>query len=129
MRKILVFLAGGAIALAIAAHYAHWHLTGHAGPRSDHAGSAAPAGHGTCGIVANVYHDTRDAGQPTFVDLGHDYPNQDFTIVIWQRDLDRFKPPPASWEGKRICVTGHVKTYKGRPEIIAYGPGQIRPDN
>ncbi|MGH8428673.1 MAG: hypothetical protein ACRES7_11975 [Gammaproteobacteria bacterium] len=47
-------------------------------------------------------------------------------IVIPQRDLSRFDPPPASWEGKRICVTGPVKNYRGRPEIIAYGPDQIR---
>ncbi len=118
MRKVWVFLATGAITLVIAAHYAHWHLPGHTG-------AATPTDHGTCGTVASVYRDVHGGGQPTFVDLGHDYPDQDFTVVIWQRDLYRFDPPPSSWEGKRICVTGRVKTYKGRPEIIAYGPGQV----
>jgi len=117
MGKLAILVISVVLALLVAAHYMHWKPAGHA--------AAANGSHGTCGIVANVYHDTRDDGQPTFVDLGHDYPDQDFTIVIWQRDLGRFNPPPASWEGERICVTGKVKTYKGRPEIVAYGPGQI----
>jgi len=61
-----------------------------------------------------------------FVDLGHDYPNQTFTVIIWENDLDRFNPPPESWQGQRICATGRIKLHKGTPEIIAYDPGQIQ---
>jgi len=118
-RKVLVIAGGVILAGAVAAHYAHWQW---ATPHH----SAGDTGHKTCGRVANVYHDMRGEGQPTFVDLGHDYPNQDFTIVIWQRDLARFARPPESWQGKTICVTGRVKIYRGRREIIAYRPSQVR---
>ncbi|MGH8428670.1 MAG: hypothetical protein ACRES7_11960 [Gammaproteobacteria bacterium] len=60
-----------------------------------------------------------------FVDLDRTHPIESMQIVIPQRDLSQFDPSPASWEGKRICVTGSVQNYRGRPEIVAYGP---RPD-
>jgi phosphatidylserine/phosphatidylglycerophosphate/cardiolipin synthase-like enzyme len=53
-------------------------------------------------------------------------PNQTFTVVIFARDQPAFPRPPASlYEGKNICVTGRIDTYKGRPEIVARIPGQI----
>jgi len=118
-RKGLLLVVGILLAIGVAVHYARrqWNAPGHA------TGSAAQE---TCGRVANVYHDTRGEGRPTFVDLGPDYPNQDFTVLIWQSDLGRFSPPPESWLGKTICVTGPIKLYKGRREIIAYRPTQIR---
>lgn len=129
MRRLLI-VGGILLALFVAAHYARlqWANPGayfhHSRPANNNSPSARN-GRGTCGIVAEVYHDTHDEGQPTFVDLGHDYPNQTFTIVIWENDLDRFNPPPEFWQGQRICVTGRIKMYKGTPEIIAYGPDQI----
>ena len=118
-RKWLLPVVGAVLAVGVAVHYARrqWSAPGHA------TGNPAQK---TCGRVAGVYHDTRGGGRPTFVDLGHAYPNQDFTVLIWQRDLDRFSPPPESWLDKTICVTGPVKLYKGRREIIAYRPTQIR---
>ena len=123
MRKVLA-LAGVLLAFLVAAHYAHWQWA-NPGTHSRHRQPAQGSGHGTCGRVASVYHDTHDTGRPTFVDLGHDYPNQDFTIVIWQHDLGRFNPPPESWQDKRVCVTGHVRMHKGVPEIVVHDPGQV----
>ncbi|MGH8274159.1 MAG: hypothetical protein ACRES9_07900 [Gammaproteobacteria bacterium] len=122
MRKLLI-IGGVILAFFVAAHYARWQWA-NPGSHSHHNSTTIQNGHKHCGTVANVYHDTHDKGQPTFVDLGHDYPNQTFTIVIWQRDLSRFNPPPESWQGEKICVTGYAKMYKGAPEIIAYGPNQ-----
>jgi DNA/RNA endonuclease YhcR with UshA esterase domain len=30
-----------------------------------------------------------------------------------------------AFDGKRICVTGLIETYKGKPQIIARDPKQI----
>jgi DNA/RNA endonuclease YhcR with UshA esterase domain len=30
---------------------------------------------------------------------------------------------------KEICVTGMVESYRGKPEIIVHGPGQIEAGN
>ncbi|MGI0135129.1 MAG: DNA-binding protein [Candidatus Micrarchaeaceae archaeon] len=78
-----------------------------------------------CGIAASVHFAYRSHGQPTFVNLEKPYPNQVFTIVIWGSDRGRFKPSPESWQGKKICVTGLIKSYRGNPEVIARSPEQI----
>ncbi len=123
MRKLLI-LVGVILAILVAAHYARWQW---ANPKT-YFGRSTPtviSSSGNCGIVASVYYDARDAGQPTFIDLGYPYPNQTFTIVIWGRNRSRFNPPPESWQGEKICVTGRVKRYRDTPEIVVYGPGQI----
>lgn len=124
MRKLLA-LGGILLALLVAAHYARWQWA-NPGSHVRHDSSTPSSVHRTCGQVASVYHDTHDSGQPTFVDMGHDYPNQAFTVLIWQRDLRRFTPAPETWQGKHLCVTGKIRIYKGRPEIIAYSPDQVR---
>lgn len=128
MRKLLI-IVGVILAILVVAHYARWQWAnpGHYSHRNN---AATQNGHDRhdrhCGTVAEVFHDTKDEGQPTFIDFGHHYPNQTFTIVIWSSDLSRFNPPPDSWQGEKICVTGRIKIHKGRPEIIAYDPYQIR---
>ncbi len=82
-----------------------------------------------CGIAASIHFAARSHGQPTFINLGTPYPNQVFTIVIWGDDRPSFNPPPESWQGKRLCVTGRIKLYRGTPEVIASGPDQIQLNN
>lgn len=79
-----------------------------------------------CGTPANIYYAGNSRGAPTFVDFGAPHPNEDFTIVIFGRDRNRFSPPPESWTGHRLCVSGLVKSYENRPEVVAYAPDQIR---
>lgn len=64
-------------------------------------------------------------GTPTFLNLDKPYPNQVFTILIWGEDLAKFSPKPSAWEGKRVCATGAIASYRGSPEIVAKSPGQI----
>jgi len=119
MRRFLV-LAAFALALAAAGASAK-PLT----PRQ--AAGAAGQRATVCGIAASIHFAARSRGQPTFINLGAPYPDQVFTIVIWGDDRPNFKPPPESWQGKRLCVTGRIKLYRGTPEVIAYGPDQIQP--
>ena len=77
-----------------------------------------------CG-VASVHYAATSRGNPTFVNLDKPYPNQDFTILIWGEDLAKFKPGPTSWNGKRVCATGMITSYRGKPEIVTKSPGQI----
>jgi DNA/RNA endonuclease YhcR with UshA esterase domain len=79
-----------------------------------------------CGTVASATYAIRTKGQPTFLNLDKPYPNQIFTIVIWGSDRNKFKNPPESFfKGKRICVTGFIKDYQGKPEIVVRSPDQI----
>jgi hypothetical protein len=79
-----------------------------------------------CGTVASATYAVRTKGRPTFLNLDQPYPKQIFTVVIWGSDRSKFENPPESFfKGKRICVTGVIKSYRGKPEIIVRSPEQI----
>lgn len=88
---------------------------------ADHIGSMATV----CGTVASTKFAKRSNGQPTYLNLGRPYPEQLLTIVIWGTDREGFEKPESRYFGKRICVTGKIRWFKGRPEIIARDPSQI----
>ncbi len=71
-------------------------------------------------------HVTKESGV-TYLNFGHPYPAQSFTGVIFAGDAKNFQYDPAVYlKGKTICVTGIVKIYKDRPEIIINKPDQIK---
>jgi hypothetical protein len=57
----------------------------------------------------------------TLVNLGGAYPDQPLTIVL--RDAARDMGP--ALDGKRICVTGTVVSYRDKPEIVVTDPKMI----
>jgi len=85
----------------------------------DHAGKTVTV----CGEVASVEFDDKRSNQPTFLNL--DREDNVFTVVLLPADRPKFGEPKKTYDGKRICVTGLVKLYKGTPEIIAREPSQI----
>jgi micrococcal nuclease len=79
-----------------------------------------------CGTVASATYAVRSRGRPTFLNLDQPHPNQIFTVVIWGSNRNKFKNPPETFfKGKRICVTGIIESYRGKPEIVVRGPDQI----
>ena len=62
----------------------------------------------------------------TFINLGAAYPHSLLTVVIFAKDRTNFKEAPdAMYNDKTICVTGVVKEYNEKPEIIVTSPDQI----
>ena len=84
---------------------------------SSHIGERATV----CGVVAST-HRARSA---TFLNLDKPYPNHIFTAVIFADDRGAFGSPEVTLSGKRICVRGKIKKYKGHAEIILKNPSQI----
>ena len=79
-----------------------------------------------CGSVANANYASRSRGGPTFINLDKPYPNQVFTILIWDSDREKFSQPPEKmYRGKNICVSGKIIVYRGVAEIIIKDPKQI----
>jgi len=79
-----------------------------------------------CGIVASATYAIRSRGKPTLLNLDQAYPDEIFTVVIWGSDRSKFKNPPETFlKGKRICVTGIIETYRGKPQIVVRSPDQI----
>jgi DNA/RNA endonuclease YhcR with UshA esterase domain len=48
-----------------------------------------------------------------------------FTAVIFGADRSKFGTPEASLRGKRVCVTGQIRDYRGKAEIILNDPSQL----
>ncbi len=79
-----------------------------------------------CGTVASATYAIRTKGRPTFLNLDQPYPKHIFTVVIWGSDRNRFiNPPEIFFKNKRICVTGTIKEFRGKPEIVVRKPEQI----
>ncbi len=78
-----------------------------------------------CGVVASAKFAANSRSQPTFLDLDRSYPNAVFTAVIFGDDRPKFGTPEKSLQGKRICVTGGIRLYRGKPEIILSDPSQL----
>jgi hypothetical protein len=68
-------------------------------------------------------YETNEQDQPTLLDLGEPHPNAIFTAVIYGENRAKFGTPETSLRGKRICVTGQISDYQGKPEIVLTFPG------
>ncbi len=62
----------------------------------------------------------------TLIDVGSAYPSSPLTVVIFSKDRANFsKGPEELYADKRICVTGKIKVYNGKDEIIISKPDEI----
>jgi hypothetical protein len=78
-----------------------------------------------CGVVGSSEYEANAEAQPTILDLGKPSPNALFTAVIYGDHRAKFRTPETSLRGKRICVTGEISDYQGKPEIILTEPSQL----
>ena len=78
-----------------------------------------------CGVVASAKFEAHARSQPTLLDLGRSYPRAVFTAVIYGDNRSKFGTPETSLRGKRICVTGQISDYRGKPEIVLTDPSQL----
>lgn len=80
-----------------------------------------------CGPVVDSYFAASTDGQPTFLNLGKEYPDPErFTVLIWGSNLESFPfNPDEYYFGKTICIRGKIVEYEGIYEIEARKPDQI----
>jgi len=78
-----------------------------------------------CGVVVSAEYEANEQNQPTLLDLGKPHPNAIFTAVIYGENRAKFGTPETSLRGKRICMTGQISDYQGKPEIVLTEPSQL----
>jgi len=78
-----------------------------------------------CGVVASAKFEANAKSQPTLLDLGKSNPHAVFSAVIYGDHRSKFGTPETSLRGKRICVTGQISDYRGKPEIVLTDPSQL----
>lgn len=79
-----------------------------------------------CGKVfgGRFFENAKD--QPTLLNVGAAYPKSPFTIVIYGEARKLFKiAPEEMFDGKNICVTGVIKDFKGKPQIVVSKAEQL----
>jgi hypothetical protein len=75
-------------------------------------------------IYGGVYLNEADI---TLLNVGGSHPNEVLTLVIKGDDRKKFKTPPEeAFKEKKVCITGQIVDYKGKPEIIITDPAQIK---
>lgn len=114
-RVILVSVAALLLAAAQSAVYSSQSA-------KDHIGETATV----CGTVVGGRYAISSRGRPTFVDFDQQYPNSDFTALVWGENRSKFGRPETAWLNQKVCVTGLIQSYRGTPEIILSDPAQAR---
>jgi len=74
------------------------------------------------GLVAQVF--TSSKGN-VFLDFENPYPNEVFSAVVFSSSASQFGDLTA-YQGKQVQVSGQIRLYKGKPEIILNSPSQLR---
>jgi endonuclease YncB( thermonuclease family) len=69
-----------------------------------------------------------DSGRAVFLNSRNDFKDpENFTAVIFKKDKHKFTHSPSDYYwGKTVDVTGIIKEYDGRAEIILKDPSQIK---
>jgi micrococcal nuclease len=77
-------------------------------------------------VEGRVVQGTKSRTSTVFLNFGDSYPDNCFTAVIFSSDLGSFpENPQAYYSGRTVRVTGLIKEYQGKPEIILEKAGQI----
>jgi DNA/RNA endonuclease YhcR with UshA esterase domain len=61
----------------------------------------------------------------TFIDMGGEYPDNNFVAVIFADDAAKFLNASAL-EGKTVTITRTVQMYQGKPEIVLKSASQLK---
>jgi DNA/RNA endonuclease YhcR with UshA esterase domain len=73
------------------------------------------------GRVANVF---TSKARNTFLNFGAAHPHQIFSATVFERYADQFDDLH-SLEGERVRITGKIRIYEGKPQIILESPTQL----
>jgi len=74
-------------------------------------------------IVGGVHRAA--SGRTVLIDMNGRFPNNALTAVIFQSDVTKFANLEAL-SGKPVRITGTIKLYNGRPEIVLNNPSQLK---
>ena len=70
---------------------------------------------------------TKGEKKTTYINFGKPYPNQTFTVVIFESDLKNFSYSPVEYlKDKNVCITGTIMLYKEKPQIVLKNETEIK---
>ena len=78
-----------------------------------------------CGTVRSTHYARRTRGRPTFLNVDGEYPDQPFTIVIWDKDREALGDPAKQFDQQPVCAYGRVELHRDTPQIVVRAPSQL----
>jgi hypothetical protein len=84
----------------------------------DHAGEYAT-------VEGRVFGVHTTSSKTTFLNFGAPFPRNTFLAVVFSSDAGKFQDL-ARPDGATVQVTGVIKLYQGKPEIVLKSPSQLR---
>lgn len=90
---------------------------------SAHAGEVGPV----CGPVVSTSYRPDVSGEPTWLNIGQDYPSTGrFTIVIWGEERGNFPGAPEdTYRGTHVCATGEIEMFRGVAQMKLSSPSSL----
>ena len=76
-------------------------------------------------MVCSKVYGVKELPNINFINLGARFPDNPLTVVVFSGDKANFKDGLTIYDNKTVCVTGTIKEYKGKPEIIITRPQDI----
>lgn len=78
-----------------------------------------------CAKVEDIFVSNKTK-KTTFINFGKPHPDEKLVVVIFEKDLVNFTYDiPTYLKDKTVCITGIVKMYMLKPQIIATKEDQI----
>jgi DNA/RNA endonuclease YhcR with UshA esterase domain len=115
-----VYLAVTAIVIASTVSYSQTSIP--AAEAAKHIGEKATV----CDKVYGGRYLDNANGKPTLLNLGAAFPNNPFTFVIFGDDRKKFSYQPETFLiDKEVCVTGEIKEFRGKPQIVVSDTAQV----
>jgi endonuclease G len=77
-----------------------------------------------CGTVVST---KKTNSGSVFLNLDTKFPDQIFSVTIWAKEIKNFSySPEIELKGKKVCVTGMIKDYKGTPTMNITNDSRIK---
>lgn len=79
-----------------------------------------------CEKVQSAFLSNKES-KTAFLNFGYPFPNETFRVVIFESTFKNFNYAPSEFlKNKRVCITGKVVIYKGRPQMVISKESQIK---
>lgn len=75
-----------------------------------------------CGKVSGVHLNKEGM---LFLNFGNPFPDNSFSAIAFKDIAPKFKAAE-HYNGKHLCITGPIKMYKGKPEIVLMELNQVK---
>jgi len=76
-------------------------------------------------IIGKIDQVVKSAAGNYFFNMGGKFPHNKFTAVIFKADIRKFGRLN-TYEGKEVEISGKIKEYNGKPEIVLDSLSQVK---